>query len=55
MAVRTITTRLAIDGEAAFKKAMAEINASLRATRSEMELSEARFYEVIFISGSGGA
>lgn len=43
MAVRTITTRLAVDGETAFKKAMAEVNASLRAIRSEMELSEAQF------------
>ena len=39
MAVRTTTMRLAVDGETSFKKAMAEINASLRATRSEMELS----------------
>lgn len=43
MAVRTITTRLAVDGETAFKKTMTEINASLRAIRSEMELSEAQF------------
>lgn len=43
MAVRTITTRLAIDGETAFKKALAEVNASLRAVRSELELSEVQF------------
>ena len=42
-AVRTITTRLALDGEAQFKEAMAGVNASLRAIRSEIALSEAQF------------
>lgn len=43
MAVRTITTRLALDGEAQFKQAMTSVNASLRAMKSEMALSEAQF------------
>lgn len=43
MAVRTITTRLALDGEAQFKQAMTGVNASLRAMKSELTLSEAQF------------
>ncbi|NBI08650.1 phage tail tape measure protein [Colidextribacter sp. OB.20] len=43
MAVRTITTRLALDGEAQFKQAMTSVNASLRAMKSEIALSEAQF------------
>lgn len=43
MAVRTITTRLVVDGEAAFKKAMSGANASLRELRSELTLSETQF------------
>lgn len=43
MAVRTITTRLALDGEAQFKQAMTSVNASLRAMKSELALSEAQF------------
>lgn len=43
MAVRTITTRLALDGEAQFKQAMTSVNSSLRAMKSELALSEAQF------------
>lgn len=43
MAVRTITTRLALDGETQFKQAMTSVNASLRAMKSELALSEAQF------------
>lgn len=43
MAVRTITTRLVVDGEAAFKKAMGSANASLRELRSELTLAETQF------------
>ena len=43
MAVRTITTRLAIDGETQFKQALSAANASLSALRSELKLSETQF------------
>lgn len=43
MAVRTITTRLALDGEAQFKQAMTSINGALRNLKSELMLSEAQF------------
>ena len=43
MAVRTITTRLALDGERQFKNAMAGVNSSLREMESELILSEAQF------------
>lgn len=43
MGVRTITTRLALDGESQFKQAMTSVNASLRAMKSELVLSEAQF------------
>lgn len=43
MAVRTITTRLALDGEAQFKQAMTSINGALRNLKSELALSEAQF------------
>lgn len=43
MTVRTITTRLALDGETQFKQAMSGVNASLRAMKSEIALSEAQF------------
>lgn len=43
MATRTITTRLAVDGETEYKRAMTEANSILRAQRSEMKLLEARF------------
>ncbi len=43
MAVRTITTRLALDGEAQFKQAMTSVNASLRSMKSELALVEAQF------------
>ncbi len=41
--MRTITTRLAVDGEAAFKKAITGVNAELRVLRSELTLSETQF------------
>ena len=40
---RTITTRIAIDGETAFKRAMSDINSEYRALRSEMTLASAEF------------
>lgn len=43
MAVRTITTRLALDGETQFKQAMAGVNSALRTVKSEIALSEATF------------
>lgn len=43
MAVRTITTRLALDGEAQFKQGMTSINASLREMKSGLTLLEAQF------------
>lgn len=43
MPVRTITTRLALDGETQFKQAMASVNSALRTMKSETALSEAQF------------
>lgn len=43
MAVRQITTRLAIDGEREFKKAMSEVNTTMRTLKSELELVDAQF------------
>lgn len=43
MATRTITTRLALDGEKEFKNQMASVNSALKEIRSEMDLSEAEF------------
>ncbi len=43
MATRTITTRLAVDGETAFKRAMTNVNAELRTLRSELALADAEF------------
>ena len=43
MAVRQITTRLAIDGEQEFKKAMSEVNTTMRTLKSELELVDAQF------------
>lgn len=43
MAVRTITTRLALDGETQFKQAMAGVNSALRTVKSEIALSEVQF------------
>ena len=45
MATRTVTTRLVIDGEAEFKKAITSINAELRKMSSELKLAEAQFAE----------
>lgn len=41
--VRAITTRLAIDGEREFKKAMSEVNTTMRTLKSELELVDAQF------------
>ena len=43
MATRTITTRLALDGEKEFKNQMASVNSALKEIRSELDLSEAEF------------
>lgn len=41
--VRAITTRLAVDGEREFKKAMSEVNTTMRTLKSELELVDAQF------------
>ena len=41
--VRAITTRLAVDGEREFKKAMSEVNTIMRTLKSELELVDAQF------------
>ena len=43
MATRTITTRIALDGEKAFKNQMAQVNGELRNLKSEMTLADATF------------
>lgn len=43
MAVRTITTRIALEGETQFRQAMATVNSALRTNKSEMSLLEATF------------
>lgn len=43
MATRTITTKLAMDGEAEFKNAMTRINAEMRTMKSELSLLDAQF------------
>lgn len=43
MATRTITTRLALDGEKEFKKEISEVNSHLNTLKSEMQLAEAQF------------
>lgn len=43
MATRTITTRIALDGEKAFKNQMAQVNGELRNLKSEMTLVDATF------------
>lgn len=43
MATRTITTRIALDGEKAFKDQMARVNGELRNLKSEMALVDATF------------
>lgn len=40
---RTISTKLAIDGEAEYKKAISEINSGMKVLRSEMSLAAAEF------------
>lgn len=43
MATRTITTRIALDGEKEFKQQLSNINSELRTQKSEMQLVEAQF------------
>lgn len=43
MATRTITTRLAVEGEAEFKRSLSEANSNLKVMRSEMGLVDAEF------------
>ena len=43
MATRTITTRLAIDGETEFKRSLGNANSELKTLRSEMGLVDAEF------------
>lgn len=43
MATRTITTRLALDGEKQFKDQMSSVNREMRGLREEMKLSESQF------------
>ena len=43
MATRTITTRLAVDGETEFKRSLSEANRNLKVMRSEMSLVDAEF------------
>ena len=43
MAVRTITTRIALDGETEFKKSMTAVNGELRNLKSEMRYTEEAF------------
>ena len=43
MATRTITTRIALDGERDFKAQMAQVNGELRNLKSEMTLVDATF------------
>lgn len=43
MATRTITTKLALDGEKEFKRQLSEVNSNLRTMRSEMDLVDAEF------------
>ena len=43
MATRTITTRIALDGEKAFKDQMVQVNGELRNLKSEMTLVDATF------------
>lgn len=43
MATRTITTRLAVEGETEFKRSMSEANSNLKVMRSEMSLVDAEF------------
>jgi hypothetical protein len=43
MATRTITTRLAVEGETEFKRSLSEANSNLKVMRSEMGLVDAEF------------
>lgn len=43
MATRTITTRLALDGEQEFKRGLADVNSNLKTMKSEMGLVDAEF------------
>lgn len=43
MSTRTITTRLATEGETEFKRSMSSANSELKTLRSEMSLADAEF------------
>lgn len=43
MGTRTITTKLALDGEKEFKQQMSAVNSELKTLSSEMQLAEAKF------------
>ena len=43
MAQRTITTRIALDGEAEFKKQLSSVNSELKTLKGEMSYTEAAF------------
>ena len=43
MATRVIATRLTVDGEAEYKKAMSAVNSELKTLSTEMKLTEAQF------------
>ena len=45
MATRTISTRLAIEGESEYKQKLAEVNNSLKTMGSEMALLESKYRE----------
>ena len=45
MAMRTINTRIALDGEAEFKKQMSQVNGELKTLKSEMSLVTAEFQD----------
>lgn len=45
MATRTISTRIALDGEAEFKKQMSQVNGELKNLKSEMSLVTAEFQD----------
>lgn len=45
MATRTINTRIALDGEAEFKKQMSQVNGELKNLKSEMSLVTAEFQD----------
>lgn len=47
MAVRTITTKLALDGEAEYRAKLKNLNADLALHKSELEKIQAEFWAMI--------